>query len=366
MAIKTINVGNVVNDGSGDDLRTAFVKVNDNFAELNDRQGQDNTASNVGAGTGLFKEKIGVDLRFKSIVPGDGITITPGTSTVTIANSDHALVNEINSTIASYDLGTIIQHDIDENTVFLKWLKENIVMDMGSFINPDMTVGGIGNGGGGGSGNPGPIGYTGSAGTNGYTGSLGYTGSAGINGTIGYNGSKGYTGSAGTNGYSGSLGYTGSAGNNGTLGYTGSAGTAGSAGTNGYTGSAGPIASRSVVSVTSTSLANQAAGSFLIVGFKGYALYSIQTSAAAWVVIYSSLATRLADASRVITSDPTPGSGIIAEVITTGSQTIKLTPGVIGFSDEGTPSTNIPIKIVNLSGSTTTITVTLTLVCLEV
>jgi hypothetical protein len=34
MTIQTINIGNVVNDGLGDDLRTAFEKVNANFADL--------------------------------------------------------------------------------------------------------------------------------------------------------------------------------------------------------------------------------------------------------------------------------------------------------------------------------------------
>jgi hypothetical protein len=34
MAIQTINIGNVVNDGLGDDLRTAFQKVNANFTAL--------------------------------------------------------------------------------------------------------------------------------------------------------------------------------------------------------------------------------------------------------------------------------------------------------------------------------------------
>ena len=34
MTIQTINIGNVVNDGLGDNLRSAFQKVNDNFAEL--------------------------------------------------------------------------------------------------------------------------------------------------------------------------------------------------------------------------------------------------------------------------------------------------------------------------------------------
>ena len=32
--IQTINIGNLVNDGTGDDLRTAFEKVNSNFTNL--------------------------------------------------------------------------------------------------------------------------------------------------------------------------------------------------------------------------------------------------------------------------------------------------------------------------------------------
>ena len=85
-------------------------------------------------------------------------------------------------------------------------------------------------------------------------------------------------------------------------------------------------------------------------------------------MIYDSIASRTADinSGRDQNTDPTPGSGVIAEVITNGAQTIKLTPGAIGYSDEAIPTTDIPIKIVNVSGSTTTITVTLTLLCLEI
>ena len=31
MAVQTINIGNAANDGTGDDLREAFIKVNNNF-----------------------------------------------------------------------------------------------------------------------------------------------------------------------------------------------------------------------------------------------------------------------------------------------------------------------------------------------
>jgi hypothetical protein len=34
MTIQKVNIGSVVNDGTGDDLRTAFVKANNNFDEL--------------------------------------------------------------------------------------------------------------------------------------------------------------------------------------------------------------------------------------------------------------------------------------------------------------------------------------------
>ena len=87
MALQTINVGNFVNDGTGDDLRTAFTKVNANFEELDLLGGQNNTISNVGTGVGLYKEKIGVDLKLRTLKSGDGITITlSNPNEITITN----------------------------------------------------------------------------------------------------------------------------------------------------------------------------------------------------------------------------------------------------------------------------------------
>jgi hypothetical protein len=83
MTIQTINIGNVVNDGLGDDLRTAFQKVNANFTELNAQLTI--TASNVGtSGVGVFKEKVGTDLRFKKLISGTKMLLNENADTVTV------------------------------------------------------------------------------------------------------------------------------------------------------------------------------------------------------------------------------------------------------------------------------------------
>lgn len=47
--------------------------------------GESNTASNLGSGTGLFAGKSGVDLRFKSLAAGSGISLADDGSTVTVS-----------------------------------------------------------------------------------------------------------------------------------------------------------------------------------------------------------------------------------------------------------------------------------------
>ena len=130
-------------------------------------------------------------------------------------------------------------------------------------------------------------------------------------------------------------------------------------------GGTGTLSTRTTRSVATSSIANGASANATITGFLGYALLSIQTSAAAWVTVYTSSAARTADAGRAITDDPVPGSGVIAEVITTGAQTQLFTPGVFGYNDETVPTTDIQIKVVNRSGSSAAITVTVKLLQLE-
>lgn len=72
MAIQNINIGNLVNDGLGDDLRTAFQKVNSNFSEL--QTSLTVTASNVANGARVFKQKSNNNLEFRTIF-GEGALV---------------------------------------------------------------------------------------------------------------------------------------------------------------------------------------------------------------------------------------------------------------------------------------------------
>ena len=134
--------------------------------------------------------------------------------------------------------------------------------------------------------------------------------------------------------------------------------------TNGVISAAGS-SGRTMVSGTSATLAAGTSGTFDITGFKAYTLFKIQTSGAAWVTLYTNNAARSADAGRLETVDPLPGSGVIAEVITTGEDIILVSPGVIGFNNEDVPTVSIPVKVVNKGVSPAAITVTLTVLKLE-
>ncbi len=122
---------------------------------------------------------------------------------------------------------------------------------------------------------------------------------------------------------------------------------------------------RTSVSATTASLANDAQGASDITGFKSYSLMSIQTDRAAWVRLYTTTAARSADTLRTQGVDPSPSAGVIAEVITSGAATVAFTPAVLGFNNESTPTTVIPALIKNLSGSTSTVEVTLQILQLE-
>jgi hypothetical protein len=125
------------------------------------------------------------------------------------------------------------------------------------------------------------------------------------------------------------------------------------------------LQTRTTASVTTTTIANNATANASITGFKTYTLLKITTSAACWVRIYTDAASRSNDSGRVQGTDPLPGSGVIAEVISTTAQSIVISPGTIGFNNESSPTTAIPVAITNLSGSSAAITVAVVILQLE-
>ena len=231
--------------------------------------------------------------------------------------------------------------------------------------------------GGGGSGTKGQKGEAGSDGSDGSKGQKGEVGPGGgdkgqkgeVGPGGGEKGQKGEvgSGSAGAKGQKGEVGSTGSNGSAGAKGQKGEVGS-GSAGDKGQKGEAGGGAgsfTRTTANAATSSIANNASANITITAAKTYALQKIQTSAAAWVTLYTDTTSRSNDSSRNEATDPTPGSGVIAEAITTGAATQLVTPGLIGFNNDGTPSTNVYLKVVNKSGSTQAITITIHYLPLE-
>jgi len=100
MTISRINVGNIANDGTGDDLRRAFVKVNNNFTELDARVVPQNNAANLGTGTGVFYTKEGTTLNFRSLIAGDNMSLTSDGTSITITNNGTITVRTDGSTLS--------------------------------------------------------------------------------------------------------------------------------------------------------------------------------------------------------------------------------------------------------------------------
>lgn len=70
MAVQTINVGVLANDGTGDDLREAFIKANQNFDDLDLRVASftEITGQNLGTtGFGIFADKVDNDFQFRKL-----------------------------------------------------------------------------------------------------------------------------------------------------------------------------------------------------------------------------------------------------------------------------------------------------------
>jgi len=186
MAKKTINIGTTPNDKSGDPLRVAFSKVNDNFDEL---------YTLVGSGGG----------------------------TVDLSAVNQHIIPAVDNT---YDLGSSTHSwrsmYVSTNTIYINNVPLTLDNSGNLVIDGNIYRGDTGPAGPtGATGATGPAGPTGPQGLTGLTGA---TGPAGPQGVAGAKGDKGDTGDQGLTGPAGPQGLTGPTGADGPAGPSGAAG----------------------------------------------------------------------------------------------------------------------------------------------
>jgi len=125
--------------------------------------------------------------------------------------------------------------------------------------------------------------------------------------------------------------------------------------------------SRTEKNATTTSLAAGVSGDLSITAFKAYNLLKIAINHPAWVRLYVDAASRTSDVSRAEGTDPLPGSGVIAEVLTTdtGVSEFLMSPAVFGWNNNVNPIPTVYARVTNKDSSPCAITVTLTLIKAE-
>lgn len=128
MALQTINVGLIANDGTGDDLREAFIKVNQNFDDL-DLRTESTTAQNaaVGAGYGTYKEQVGSILYFRDLAPDP---LYPGTMAIRVSDDGNTLyLRSAQATIRFTDGTNTISSSVEQVVTFTGTEAARITVD---------------------------------------------------------------------------------------------------------------------------------------------------------------------------------------------------------------------------------------------
>ena len=115
---------------------------------------------------------------------------------------------------------------------------------------------------------------------------------------------------------------------------------------------------------TSTSLTESQTAASGIATFSGIGhsgtLVDITSSLDAWIVLYDSAASRTADNSRAYTTDPTAGSGVLAEFYITASGTVLATPGTTYFNNDTSVTEAVYAAVRDQAGADVNSVVTIT------
>jgi hypothetical protein len=111
MTLAQIDVGNTINDGTGDDLRSAFIKINQNFQTL------DNvalSAINLGtAGAEVYAENVNGVATYRKLVAGTSVVLEQLENTIVINatpdDSRFVVTGDTSSLIAGNGINLNIQ-----------------------------------------------------------------------------------------------------------------------------------------------------------------------------------------------------------------------------------------------------------------
>ena len=146
--IQTINIGSYANDGSGDDLRTAFEKVNNNFTML---FGTSNVLSGVNLGNGVSvlsqKNPSTLNLEFKTFTSNDTSIVFNSTSNAIDLSAKTVLQNDGNPALGNnLNLNNYYIYGGDTQTTVYGLdvpVANNLISALISSSNPTVDMGSI-------------------------------------------------------------------------------------------------------------------------------------------------------------------------------------------------------------------------------
>jgi hypothetical protein len=81
---RLVDVGDVANDGSGDDLREAFIKINENIVYVGDRIGEAVGGISLGSGQPIYKSVASAVLSFRSIGAAGNLSVSTVDDVITL------------------------------------------------------------------------------------------------------------------------------------------------------------------------------------------------------------------------------------------------------------------------------------------
>jgi hypothetical protein len=90
---RLVDVGDVANDGSGDDLREAFIKLNENIVYVGDRIGEAVSGLNIGGGEPVYKSVANAQLSFRSIGAAGNLSVSTVNDVITLRFNPNSAVN---------------------------------------------------------------------------------------------------------------------------------------------------------------------------------------------------------------------------------------------------------------------------------